>query len=562
MRKENRMIPAVVLLWLVSFFLFSQEETEKLSAGGILLLAVLAAGCQVLLCIRRRPWPDRRFWLLGGGMGMTVALLIWCAGRVKGDMEEYGHLLRAEYWAVFAAVLVWCLLCLWAEKGVTENTVQLILFGGFLLRLFYVVLVQSHILQNDLGSLTADDTGHMGYIYYLYREGHLPDVNPVGHYQFYHPPLHHVISALLIGIFRMMGYELGEAQELLQVQAVLYGTLTLFFVNKIGIGLRIPPLGRGIGMAFASFLPYGIMMGGALNNDSLMTLLAVMALYYTLVWYERPSYRNIMLMALCIGCAMMTKLSGAIVAPAMAVPMLYKAWKERERWKRWLKEFLCFGAVAFPLGLWYSVLRYVQYGMSFGYVPRLSLKNKQYIGMHEGWSRFFDFDNAFEYLALRWDNAKFADYNIFVSSVKCAVFGEGYGYRANPALAMAGTVMFWATLVLMLLTAAGCVLWLCQKRQTALEKAFIGAVLGASIVSYCQFCLEYPFVCTMNVRYIMVAVYLSFLIMGAAGEGLIERTGRRNALAAKGMKAVAGTLAGCYIAGAVALMVQAGQVLP
>ena len=562
MKKENRLIAAVVLLSALSLFLFSQEAEEKLSLGGLLLLAVLAIGCQGWLCVRKRPWPDKRFWLLCGGMGLTAAALIWYAGRVKGDMEGHADLLMAEYWAVFAAVLVWCILCLWAERGVTENTVLLILFGGFLLRMFYAVLVQSHILQNDLGSLAEGDNGHMGYIYYLCTEGRLPDANPVGNYQFYHPPLHHVISALLIGCFRLMGYELGEAQELLQVQAVLYGTLTLFFVNKIGIRLRIAPLGRAVGMAFASFLPYGIMMGGALNNDSLMTLLAVMALYYTLVWYESPSYKNIIIMALCIGGAMMAKLSGAIVAPAMAALMLHRAWKERAQWKLWLKQFLCFGAVAFPLGLWYSVLRYVQYGMPFGYVPRLSLKNKQYIGMHEGWSRFFDFEDAFEHLALRWDNEKFADYNIFVSSVKCAVFGEGYGYQANPALAMAGTVLFWATLVLMLLTAAGCVLWLFQKRQTALEKVFMSVALGASIVSYLSFCLEYPFVCTMNIRYIMVAVYLSFLIMGGAAEGLTDRIGRRSASAARGMKAAAGILAGCYMAGAAALIVQAGQVLP
>lgn len=562
MKRENKMIIVVILLSILSFFLFSQEGEEKLSMGGLLLLGGLAAGCPAWLLVRRRPWRDVRFGLLAGGMGMTAALLIRYAGRVKADMAEYISQVMGEYWAVFALVLVWCTLCVWAEKGVTENTVLLILFGGFLLRMSYAVLVQAHILQNDIGTLAADDRGHMGYIYYLYTQRHLPDVNPMGSYQFYHPPLHHAISALLMGCFRLLGYELGEAQELLQVQAVLYGTLTLFFINKIGIRLRIPPLGRSIGMAFAAFLPYGIMMGGALNNDSLMTLLAVMALYYTLVWYETPSYRNILLMALCIGCAMMAKLSGVIVAPAMAVLMLYKAWKERAQWQLWLRQFLLFGEVALPLGLWYSVLRYVQYGMPFGYVPHLSLTNSQYIGMHEGWSRFFDFEGAFEYLALRWDNKEFADYNIFISSVKCSVFGEGYDYRANPAMNLAGTVMFWASLILLLLAVAGCVLWLFRKRRTAPERMLLGVMLGVSFFSYFAFCLEYPFVCTMNIRYIMTALYLAFLLFGGAVGELIEGAGRRSAMAAKGLKAVAGTLAGGYVAGAVALIVQAGQVLP
>ena len=125
-----------------------------------------------------------------------------------------------------------------------------------------------------------------------------------------------------------------------------------------------------------------------------------MALYYTLVWYESPGYKNIVIMALCIGCAMMVKVSGALVAPAMAVLMLHKAWKEKEHWKTWLKQFACFGVISLPLGLWYSVLRYIQYGMPFGYVPYLSEELAQFIGTRPCWSRFFNFENAFRSLSL------------------------------------------------------------------------------------------------------------------------------------------------------------------
>lgn len=523
------------------------------------MLLFLALGYQGYLCVRRRSWPERRMGLLCSGMGLCVAVLIRCACRLKAHIGEYGDQVAIESLIVAVAVLVWCGLCLWAEKGVTENTVLLILFGGFLMRLFYVVLVQSHILQNDTGALLAGDYGHMGYVNYLYSEGRLPDVYTV---QFYHPPLHHFICALLMKVFGALGYRIEEMQELFQVQAVLYGTLTLFFVNKIGIQLRIPVLGRVIGLAFAAFLPYGIMMGGAVNNDSLMTLLAVMALYYTLVWYEEPSYKNIIIMALCIGGSMMTKLSGALFAPAMAVLMLHKVWKERERLGYWVKQFVCFGAVAFPLGLWYSVFRYVKNGMPFGYVPSLSENDAQFIGIHTGWSRLLDFENAFESVALRWDNEVWADYNIPISVIKCAVLGEGYAYWANPALRRAAEVMFGATLALAVLAAAGCLLWLFQRRQKALEKVFLCAVLGVSIVSFVNFCLEYPFVCTMNIRYIMVAVYLGILIFGGAIGALTEDMDRRSSLAARGMKATAGVLAGGYIAVAVTLIVQAGQVLP
>lgn len=562
MKKDNRMILAVILLSVLSFFLFSQDAQEKISSGGILLLLALAAGYQAYLFIRKRPWPERRFGLLCGGMGMTAVLLIRSACGIKANMEEYGDLVMGEGWIVFAVVLIWCGLCVWTEKGVTENVVLLILFGAFLIRVFYAVLVQSHILQNDVGTLMAGDYGHLGYIHYLYSEGRLPDVNPMRHYQFYQPPLHHAVCALLVKGFAAVGYGMGDIQEMLQILAVMYGTLTLFFLNKIGIRLRIPPLGRGIGLAFASFLPYSIMMGGALNNDSPMTLLAVMALYYTLVWYESPGYKNIVIMALCIGCAMMVKVSGALAAPTMAALMLHKAWKEKERWKTWLKQFACFGVISLPMGLWYSVLRYIQYGMPFGYVPYLSEELAQFIGTRPLWSRFFDFENAFRSLSLSWNNEVWVDYNIPVSMIKCAVFGEGYGYGANPALYGAAAGVFWATLVLALLVAAGVLCWFFQKKHTVVEKMCLGVTLALSLGSYFKFCLDYPFVCTMNIRYIMIAVYLAFLIFGAAAGEMIEKAGRRSRTAAKSMGAAAAGLAGAYIAGAVTLIVQAGQVLP
>lgn len=165
-------------------------------------------------------------------------------------------------------------------------------------------------------------------------------------------------------------------------------------------------------------------------------------------------------------------------------------------------------------------------------------------------------------MALQWDNHNWIDHNIPISMIKCAVFGEGYYYNSNSALCWAATVMFWATLALAVLVAAGYILWLFQKRQSAVEKVFLSVALAVSVFSYTKFCLAYPYVCTMNIRYIIVALYLAFLIFGGAVGTLIEGIGRKSALAAKGMKAGAVALAGGYVAGAVALIVQAGQVLP
>lgn len=207
--------------------------------------------------------------------------------------------------------------------------------------------------------------------------------------------------------------------------------------------------GRLMAVCFAGFLPYSVMMSGALNNDPLVTLLMVMCVYYTFRWYEKPDMKGILIMALCIGSAMMTKLSGGLIAPVMAVLMLQRAWKDRKNWTAYLKQFVCFGLIAFPLGCWYSVYCYIRYQMPFGYVVSLGEDEMQFIGMHDKWSHFFDFERAFEHLAIREDGiGNFADYNIPVSLVKFATFGDSHHYPLTELTNAVGTSIFWINMIL------------------------------------------------------------------------------------------------------------------
>jgi len=558
MKRENRLMTAVMVISFLSFFLFTQEGEEKLPLGSLMLIAAGIVAYNVYNYLKRRSWEDRRFGLLCSGMGVITAVMILLVPGFKSNGGNSGNGVLWEGCVIFALVLAWCIFCIWAEKDVTENVVLLILFGGFLIRIFYVVLTAGDVFQNDSGEL-SENYEHLGYVYYLYKEGHLPDINPMYAYQFYHPPLYHAVSAVFVKLFAALGYGMSEAREQLQVLSALYGTLTLFYVNKIGIRLRFSARARGIGLGLAAFLPFGIMMGGLLNNDGLMVLLAVMALYYTLVWYEKPEMKTILIMALCIGGSMMAKLSGAVVAPAMAVMMLYKAWTERKQWRVYLKQFICFGVIAFPLGLWYSVLRLVQYGMPIGYILRPSEYVVHNVGRFPKWSRFFDFGHAFDSLSVGWDINTRVDINIPITLVKFAVFGEEDYYQSNPALYVAGTGLFWATLVLAVLVAVACIQWMFRKKNSVMERIFISLAVAAAMYSYVKFNFAYPFVCTMHIRYIMIAVYIGFLVFGAVAEGSCEALRVRKPLLSKAAVTMLSIFTAGYIAGAVTLIVQIDQ---
>lgn len=561
-KTEQKMMRAAVLICGVSFFLFSQDAEQKLPSRCLGLALAGIAAYAAFLFIKKHSWPERRFGVLCFVMGLFTIALIRCASRFKMYGEEDAGMVLVEGFVVFLAVFVWIFFCFWMEKGFSEELILLILFGAFLMRLFYAVMVQSHIYQNDVGALFLGNEGHLGYVYNFYATGRMPKENPMEYYQYYQAPLFHIISAVFVKLFVAAGFVMDEINELLQIVSVMYGTLTLLFVNKIGIRLKVPAWSRAVVMGIASFMPWGIIQGAALNNDGLMVLFGVMALYYTLVWYEHPNYGTILLMAVCIGCSMMTKISGALAAPAMAVLMLHKAWKERKQWISYLKQFLLFGAAAFPLGLWYPLRQFILYRMPPGFVPRIPDTDMQFIGMYSKRQRFFDFGNAFESLSLRWDNTVAVDYNIPVSLVKFAAFGEGNYYQINEALRVTGTILFWMTLAIFVLMAAVFILWLFVGRQTAVRKAFVSMVLAVSLFSYVKFNLAYPFVCTMHIRYIMLAVYFGFLVSGLFLGELEERFWQEKKTAKRVLRTVAAAAAGFYMTAAVTMIVQLVQIIP
>ena len=82
-----------------------------------------------------------------------------------------------------------------------------------------------------------------------------------------------------------------------------------------GLGLFLPTL-------LIAFHPAIILLSGSLNNDALSLFLQVTTLYFTIVWYQKPSMGRVIGIAISIGCSMMAKVSGFLIAPAIALVFL------------------------------------------------------------------------------------------------------------------------------------------------------------------------------------------------------------------------------------------------
>ncbi len=457
---------------------------------------------------------------------------------------------------LLAAVLLAAGGCLLRRREeIPESAVSLVIWMGVLIRILHVAYTPVGFFQNDLGMFAPDNYGNMGYVYYLYTYGTLPDVNPMSHYQFYHPPLHFAVCALLLRVAAFFGGDIGRmGVRYLQILPLVYSALTLLYFDKTAKKMKVPVTGRFLAVCAVAFLPYQILLSGAVNNDPPVLLFMVMSVYYALVWYEEPTALHIFQLALAIGLGMMTKIFAALVAPGIGVLMLMRAFQSRAEWKRYLGQFCFFATVVFPLGLWYAVLRYVQFRMPLTYAPGLPEDSIQNISRYSVWERFFDFSGAFTVPYIQWDRQEaFADHNIFTTLVKYAVFGEADYSRVADTVRVVSVLMLWATMVLLLLLLAGIVLFLGDQTIAVHVRTLVLVCIAVIFAMYVKFCLEFTFICAMNIRYILAAIYLGMLAMGYGFSGVIRRLEAGNRKAGKVLRISLAALFWIYVTGSILL---------
>lgn len=230
------------------------------------------------------------------------------------------------------------------KKRVTDEIkLKIMLAAGILLRLYYVVatpVIQTR--QYDLGSAVPGEgifTGHLGYIFYLFTYRGLPDFDPREVYQFFHPPLHHTLSALWMGLVSLFTDRQETLVEWLQVLPLLYSILILFVAVQICKEFGLSGKSRNLVMAVVIFHPSLIFMAGSINNDGLSLLFQFLVIWMALKWYRERSYKHIFFIALSISFGMLTKLSVGMFAVPVAFLFLYvliTEWQElllRETWR-------------------------------------------------------------------------------------------------------------------------------------------------------------------------------------------------------------------------------------
>lgn len=432
------------------------------------------------------------------------------------------------------------------KKYRTQLNALLIIGLGFFLKLCYILSTSVYTRQHDVDTF-GGDYGHAGYIEYLLFNRRLPDFDVRERWQFCHPPLHHIISAVWIDInenILLTGHD--SARESLQTLTLFYSLCIIISAYKLFRHFQLDGTALYVPLMIVSFHSSFILFSGSINNDVLSVAFMMGAIVSTLEWYEKQTMKGILKIALCTGLGMMTKISAAMVALPVALVFLCIFIKNiKTDWKKLIGQFVCFGIVCIPLGLWFGIRNYIKWKVPITYVQEMDKGDLQYIGDQSFLGRITDFSTQqfnspyeqFAYFDEIGNVQGYNEYNPLIALMKNALFGEYINesnFETVPYMNTVSVIFFWLNAAIASFALISMIM-MCFKKCSAklTEKLFLTSFYVVMMVSFYKTAADYPFTCTMNFRYITPTV-----VVGAVFIGLIIKTERKNKFFHKLIKAI------------------------
>lgn len=521
LQKDHPYLTVTITCILLFFFGFCRKK--NLSFGSYVYADFLSLLFLALISFRLNPFGERK---------KNCLFFFLTSAYVTGSFL-LTYLLHNQ-----VTILLWAFLLLLLaitaalKKNGTLTMHHIVLFLlalGIAFRFVYVLYTGSTIRQHDMGDWLGIE-GHSTYIEYWYKNGlKLPDFDVRKIFQFYQPPLHHILMALMLKLLTNFGMEYRRACEAIQFLPFLYSSLSLVVCLRIFRWMKLDGIPLLTSFALICFYPTLIIHSGYYNNDGLAILFMLLTILLALKWHRDPTLKRILPLALTIGLGMMTKLSAWMMAPGVAFLFLSRFLESSSPKLRLIKQFSIFGIISFPLGLWWPVRNFLLFGVPLTYIPSLGRKSPQYCGDISKLRRIFDFGSGrlkYVYSAYTQHGAPFNDFNPGLSLVKTSLFDEQVSELIFPSIKYTGPCLFALGICMCLLcTISFCVITL--RKNRAIDKVTRYFFLIHAIVLlafYYLFCFKYPFVCTMNIRYVIPLIPLF-----ALGQGLCmqESSGKK-----------------------------------
>ncbi len=441
-----------------------------------------------------------------------------------------------------------------ALKLTTERSVLWTVWFGMLMRVGYVLFFDIWTLQNDGGTYTGLGTpdinnGHIGYIEYIYKNLHLPTMDPYEYFGYYHPPFHHIIEAIWLWIQRLLFVSEELAFENLQIPTLIYSGLCMVVMLQILKEADIEDKYIVPGMLLFAFHPRMMVLGGSVNNDILALLLLLCTIWRTMAWIRNKSIKNIILIALALGFGMISKLNTAICAFSIAVVFLIElliSFKDGNllRRKSIIVQYLIFAVISIPIGMSYIIRNLVLFGEKPGIPSPAIIPNESvmYTGDYSVWSiigvpTLADLNVAFPFHPI---SAK-AIHNTWVILFQTGLFAEAYPAEINDYLLAVAQIAYVASIIAAVITTIAFIIlyfgrMVSEKRaikysipyptEAELESGvirtedanwhlertvFLWCTYVFMLLSFSLYVFKYPYTCSSDFRYMTASLVFTSL---------------------------------------------------
>ena len=466
--------------YLLTFFIcalllpFGYADRAKITTGSCIYLGlatfIIAAAAIFLFNLGK---DIKEKLLLTGITALCATACMMIIGYVENKAVAVAF--------VALALIIAAAFFLRINNAISDTAIiALLILLGIAIRFVYVLYTGSGDRQHDVG-FWNHTWGHANYIEYWYKNGlKLPD------------------------------FERG----FIRAEVIAYDDL-------IACGSMTAAKEKGL-VPIMCFHPTFILFAGEFNNDILLFLLVMSSIMWGLRWYREPEMKNIIPLALCIGLGMMTKLSGWMVAPAVAFLFLCVLIRNIKKPGKYIGQYVVFGIICVPLGVWWQVRNLIKFKVPLTYVPLLSDQDPIYGGNLSVTERLFNFGGqqlTYVYDAFTAYGSPYNEFNPTLGLLKTAMFDEGTNSITAehfPQIAVTAPIMYWLSVILAVLC-LGCFIYMLVKKSDNIngaERVYFALLFGVQFVSYYMFAFAYPFTCTYNIRYAMPLIPLCVMGMG------------------------------------------------
>jgi len=453
------------------------------------------------------------------GNGLIWVLMSIPAGLVFGAARHFLSDGPAGILMLLGGILLIVLIAYIFEMHKTHKGFMLTLLAlGVWLRLSFIAILPYYAMCNDVGEFSAPyNIFHSGYIQFINFAGRLPylDVREFG--EWYHPPYYHYAASTVLDIQRYIIPARAENWEGIRSLTFLCSSLTLFFSYRITGHVGMTLAGRKAAVALLSFAPVFVIQAGNLNNDSMCFMFTVASLALILEWAKSGKYTSLVTAALAMGLAVGTKLSGAVAAPAILAVILGCVIKDLrgKRYARGIISPLLYGVISLPVGLWFYIRNLISFGVPLTYVLR---PNSDYMYLGDiSFARKLIPDTIVtaEDCFFRNGLEGNPDHSIPIVLCKTGLFNEAI-LRDQMVTSVTGYILFLCFALIMILASVGLIygVYLAVKKDRSFARCALILVVLVNVILYLRMNYDYPYACTMNMRYLLPTCMAGCIAVG------------------------------------------------